>query len=85
MKKLILCVCIIFAATASFAQTKRIEHRSHSGSNKTFTTRGNSNFGLTPEMKKKKDSAVAKAKDITAQKIDTIKAKPRKKVSKKTH
>ncbi len=83
MKKLILCVCIIFAATASFAQTKRIEHRSHSGTNKTFTTKGNSNFGITPEMKKKKDSAVAKAKDTVVQKVDSTKPKTKKKIVKK--
>lgn len=82
MKKILLSVSIIFAATASFAQTKRIEHRSHSGSNKTFTTKGNSNFGLTPEVKRKRDSA-AKAIDTVVQKVDTTKPKTKKKIVKK--
>lgn len=82
MKKIILFVCIVFAALTSFAQTKRIEHRSHSGSNKTFTTKGNSNFGLRPEVKKKKDSA-DKAMDTVVKKVDSTKPKTKTKVVKK--
>lgn len=82
MKKIILCACIVFTAITSFAQTKRIEHRSHSGSNKTFTTKGNSNFGLTPEVKRKRDSAT-KAIDTVVQKVDTTKPKTKKKIVKK--
>lgn len=82
MKKIILGACIVFAATTSFAQTKRIEHRSHSGSNKTFNTKGDGNFGLRPEMKKKKDSA-DKATDTVIQKVDTTKPKSKKKIVKK--
>ena len=82
MKKIILGTCLVFASITSFAQTKKIEHRSHSGSNKTFTTKGNSNFGLTPEVKKKRDSA-AKAIDTVVQKVDTIKLKTKKKMVKK--
>jgi len=83
MKKIILLASIVFAATASFSQTKRIEHRSHSGSNKTFTTKGDSNFGITPEMKKKKDTATIKAKDTVVQKVDSTKPKTKKKIVKK--
>lgn len=83
MKKIILCACIVFTAITSFAQTKRIEHRSHSGSNKTFTTKGNSNFGITPEMKKKKESTTVKVKDTVVQKVDSTKPKTKKKIVKK--
>lgn len=82
MKKVILAACIVFTAITSFAQTKRIEHRSHSGSNKTFSTKGNSNFGLTPEVKRKRDSA-AKAIDTVVQKVDSTKPKTKKKIVKK--
>lgn len=83
MKKIILLLVVVFAASQAFAQTKRIEHRSHSGSNKTFTTKGNSNFGITPEMKKKRDSADAKAKDTLAKKADTVQTTKKKKAVKK--
>lgn len=69
---------------AAFAQTKKIEHRSHSGTDRTFTTKGDSNFGLSPETKRRMDSlrrvdmrrdSIAKAK-----KADSLKraAKSRK-------
>lgn len=83
MKKIILLLVVVFAASQAFAQTKRIEHRSHSGSNKTFTTKGNSNFGITPEMKKKRDSVATKAKDTLAKKADTVQTTKKKKVVKK--
>lgn len=83
MKKIILLLVVVFAASQAFAQTKRIEHRSHSGSNKTFTTKGNSNFGITPEMKKKRDSVATKAKDTLAKKADIVQTTKKKKVVKK--
>ena len=83
MKKIILLLVVVFAASQAFAQTKRIEHRSHSCSNKTFTTKCNSNFGITPEMKKKRDSAAAKAKDTLAKKADTVQTTKKKKAVKK--
>jgi hypothetical protein len=83
MKKIILLLVIVFAASQAFAQTKRIEHRSHSGSNKTFTTKGNSNFGLSPEIIKKRDSTAAKAKDTLAKKADTVQTTKKKKAVKK--
>lgn len=83
MKKIIVLLIVIFATTQSFAQTKKIEHRSHSGSNKTFTTKGNSNFGLSPEIIKKRDSAIAKAKDTLTKKVDTVQTTKKKQAVKK--
>lgn len=46
---------ILIALTCADAQTKRIEHRSHSGSNKTFSLSNSSNFGALPSHFSKKD------------------------------
>jgi hypothetical protein len=60
MKRIFILACIVFICHASDAQTKKIAHRSHSGSNKTFTAKGESNFGgvyhYSPEEKKRIDS-----------------------------
>jgi hypothetical protein len=56
MKRISILACIVFLSQASDAQTKKIAHRSHSGTNKTFTAKGESNFGATPEMIKRSDS-----------------------------
>jgi hypothetical protein len=60
MKQVIFfCSCMLLMHLGK-AQTKRIEHRSHNGSHQTFTTHGNSNFGISPkqiqEQQKKADS-----------------------------
>lgn len=55
MKKIFFFAFILLAGSATKAQTMKIAHRSHSGSNASFvinTTEGN--FGETPEMKKKR-------------------------------
>lgn len=54
--KSIFVIMLMVCTTALFAQTKKIEHRSHSGSNKTFTIKGDSNFGLSPTEKRRMDS-----------------------------
>jgi hypothetical protein len=56
MKPSFLLLAIGISISSLFAQTKKIAHRSHSGSNKTFTTKGESNFGATPEMIRRSDS-----------------------------
>jgi len=47
---------ILLSTSILFAQTKKIAHRSHSGSDRTFTIKGESNFGATPEMIRRSDS-----------------------------
>lgn len=85
MKKIYLLFVGVIIYSVSFSQTKKIEHRSHSGTNKTFTTKGNSNFGLPPDYqeKKKKTDSLRKAKEIQdsldkAKKADSL-AKPKSK------
>ena len=56
MKSIFVLIVMMACASASFAQTKKIEHRSHSGSEKTFTTKGSSNFGLDPQTQRRWDS-----------------------------
>lgn len=90
MKKCCLLFLTIIVCNISFSQTKKVEHRSHSGSNKTFATKGDSNFGLSPNYKeeKKKADSLRKAKEMQdsiakAQKNDTlVKPKTKKKVKK---
>jgi hypothetical protein len=46
---LIIAALLLIAGSAgSFAQTKMIAHRSHAGSDETFTAEGSDNFGLGP-------------------------------------
>lgn len=78
---------MILLTTTAFAQTKKIEHRSHSGSDKTFATTTSSNFGLSPEVKKRWDSTrkinLQKDSIEKARKADSIKrANPKKAVVK---
>lgn len=91
MKKIYLLLVGIMVCSISFSQTKKIEHRSHSGSNKTFTTKGNSNFGLPPDYqeKKKKADSLRKAKEIQdslykAKKTDSLAKAKTKKTAKKS-
>ncbi len=56
MKKIFMLVLMVCSASILFAQTKKIAHRSHSGSDRTFTIKGESNFGATPEMIRRSDS-----------------------------
>lgn len=66
MKKITLLVLSICIGYCSFAQTKKVEHRSHAGSNNTFTTKGNSNFGLPPNYKeeRRRMDSLRKAKEL---------------------
>lgn len=59
MKRIFILACIVFLCQMSNAQTKKIAHRSHSGSNKAFMINGESNFGVVRyslEDNKKRDS-----------------------------
>ena len=60
-------------SSAAFSQTKRIAHRSHSGSNSSFTIQAPDNFGETPEMieaaRKKKEQEKMKADSIAKRAI----------------
>jgi len=55
--RLVLLPVLAMFVTASFAQTKRIAHHSHSGSDAEFATGGSDNFGLSPQMERQMDSA----------------------------
>jgi hypothetical protein len=81
-KKLLLFLAMILCSAAAFSQTKKIAHRSHSGTAMTFRIDGPDNFGTTPAMieeaRKKKaekdrtDSLAMKAKaDSLAMKVKT--------------
>lgn len=62
-KSLITFAVILFISVSSFAQTKLIAHRSHSGSNATFSAAGLDNFGLPPG-KVEKDSSKNKVDSV---------------------
>ena len=64
MKRILFLLLLAGLSTAGFSQTKKIAHRSHSGSNNSFTLAGPDNFGETPEMiaERKKKEALEKAK-----------------------
>jgi hypothetical protein len=69
MKKVIFLFTLIFAADAGFAQTKMIAHRSHSGTNKTFTANGSGNLGdIDPPARVQKTDTSKSAKKATTQK-----------------
>lgn len=59
--------CLLFGSVVLNAQTQRIAHRSHSGSNKTFIITTNENWGLSPAQEKKME--------IERIKLDSIKQK----------
>ncbi len=70
---------------AGYSQTKMIAHRSHSGSNSSFTLAGPDNFGETPEMaeaRKKKELERARAdsaaKRAVADSLARLNTKPKK-------
>lgn len=86
MKKLLLLstLLLVFGSAAS-AQTKRIAHRSHSGSNATFSmNEGDDNYGLPPgyekmrmEQQRKNDSIKKANADSAAKaKADSQSKKP---------
>jgi hypothetical protein len=85
MKRSLLLFALAGFSTAGFSQTKMIAHRSHSGSNSTFTLAGPDNFGETPEMaeaRKKKELERARtdsaAKKAVADSLARLNPKPKK-------
>lgn len=70
MKRLLLLFVLAGLTTAASSQTKKIAHRSHSGSDNSFTLAGPDNFGETPEM-----IAAKKKKDLEKAKTDSSKKK----------
>ncbi|MEO6611416.1 MAG: hypothetical protein ABIT05_04765 [Chitinophagaceae bacterium] len=85
MKRFLLLFVLAGLSATGFSQTKMIAHRSHSGSNSTFTLAGPDNFGETPEMaeaRKKKELERAKADSIArkavADSLARINQKPKK-------
>ena len=57
MRLIFILAALLLISSASFSQTKRIAHRSHSGSDATFSwEQSPDNFGETPEMKRRADS-----------------------------
>jgi hypothetical protein len=57
MRLIFILATLLLISSASFSQTKRIAHRSHSGSDATFSwEQSPDNFGETPEMKRRSDS-----------------------------
>ena len=74
-------VCIAFSA-ACFSQTKRIAHRSHSGSNASFTLSGEGNFGLPSEAEMKRMAEEKKRREAESKRIQDSIAKAEKKAGK---
>jgi hypothetical protein len=82
MKKTAILAIILAFSFGSYAQTEKIAHRSHSGSDNTFRVRGNGNFGITPGMQKQIDTrnaALKAAADSIARraKMDSLGYKPK--------
>ena len=67
MKKISLFLIAFAISSGLMAQTKRIAHRSHSGSNSNNYGFGGDNFGLPPPSKKTTDST-----NTVQKKADTI-------------
>lgn len=89
MKKLTLLISLILLFSASiFAQTKRIAHRSHSGTSIHHSLLESDNLGLPPEMERRFDSINAlniKRQDSIkkANRLDSIKRTEKAKKSNK--
>ncbi len=62
--RILCCILLISGSTGSFAQTKKIAHRSHSGSNSTFSLKDIDNLGVAPTQR------------ITEANLDTLKILP---------
>jgi hypothetical protein len=82
MKKALFLLVFTAISLLSFSQTKRIAHRSHSGTDKTFTiTASADNFGLpVPDSTKKIKKDTLKSKQVikdTAAARDSIKTVPK--------
>lgn len=79
-KMLLLLLLVAGTSATTFAQTKKIAHRSHSGKAATFTIDGRDNFGLGEEQKKQMEMArKAKSDSIRMkQKADSLSRQPKK-------
>ena len=73
MKKILLCSVLAIASTVAFSQTKLIAHRSHSGSNRTFSINESGNFGLPSH---KRDTITVKQDSVKRMKNQKLKEKP---------
>jgi hypothetical protein len=82
MKPVFLFIVCIALSTACFSQTKRIAHRSHSGSNASFTLAGEGNFGLPSEEAMKRMEADRKRREAENKRIQDSIAKAEKKTGK---
>jgi hypothetical protein len=66
MKILFLLLAAVVLSTGAMAQTKRLAHRSHSGSHSDFNLSGNANWGVpVPEKKKSKKHKAVVTKKTT--------------------
>ena len=72
-RSLILTIAATLLSVALFAQTKKIAHKSHSGSKKSFTVNGQGNFGVIANHP---EHRTAKKPDTAKVKVDTLKNKP---------
>lgn len=82
MKKyIVLSTLCLLIAGASFGQTRKIMHRSHSGKDHSlFQDEAEDNFGDTPEMRRHQDSIWNIRRDSikAKQKADSLRAAPSK-------
>jgi len=89
MKITIILFLALAFSCATYAQTEKIAHRSHSGKNSTFRYTGYNNFGATPSMieeQRKRDSAFRARPDSIKKKaeFDSLYNKPATPKTKKT-
>jgi hypothetical protein len=82
MKPVFLFIVCIALSTACFSQTKRIAHRSHSGSNTSFRLAGEGNFGLPSESALKRMVEDRKKREAENKRIQDSIAKADKKAGK---
>lgn len=79
MKQVLFLLICTTLSVACFSQTKRVAHRSHSGSNSTFTLTGEGNFGdpgepiIKKSLERMRLDSIAKAKEKI--KNDSLKMK----------
>jgi len=69
MKIFTLLIALLLSSAGSFAQTAKIAHRSHSGSDKTFRITGNDNWGIPTTTAK---ARIAKRDSLSKNRADSI-------------
>lgn len=82
MKPVFLFLVYMALSAACFSQTKRIAHRSHSGSNTSFTLAGEGNFGLPSEAEMKRMELERKKREAENKRIQDSITKANKKAGK---